>query len=628
MWQRSVKLLLINPKFPESFWSFKWAIDHVLTGKRAINPPLGLATLAALCPEDWQVEIIDENIESVPLEPQADIIGICGMGVQFKRQKELLTFYKNKGYFVVAGGSYASLCPEEYENLPHTIIAGEAEYIWKEFCADFAAGKPRSLYQETGVVSLADSPVPRFDLLKLDKYQSVGLQFSRGCPFSCEFCDIIVMFGRVPRTKSPDQIGRELDQLRKRDIHNVFFVDDNLIGNKRMAKDLLKFLKDYQQRHNYQFQFGTEASLNLASDDDLLQLFREANFVWVFIGIETPDENSLRETKKLQNTRQDILASVQHIYSYGIDIFAGFIIGFDNDTIETFARQYQFIMESGIQSAMVGLLMALPKTPLYKRLQREGRLIPHKNNADNTKLGTNFLPKQMNYADMVHHYCELYKDLLEHRHIADRIRNKIRHLKDPVYQGEHSFTGQLRILGKFIVHGLMRGGVSRLFHFLRSIPFFKPKLIPLMVQDWILGLAMQNYVKRHFIEETAEDSRLSLRYLPVIERVFERYFRQGALEASLDGLKTATANLSISLKGWLERDFFVQAGRHLEKILKNTTTSLTLHIEEFHENQIYQLKCLLNRLSPYGDRIYINIRKELMGLITIDSSVFNLVLEY
>ena len=196
-----MKLLLINPRFPESLWSLKWAVDTLLPNKRAVNPPLGLATVAALCPDDWDVEIVDENVTSIPLRPDAEIIGICGMDAQFERQKALLTFYKRKGYYVVVGGSQASLCPEYYDTLADTVISGEAEYIWPEFCRDLEAGRPQALYRETGVVSLSDSPVPRFDLLALEKYNAVSLQFSRGCPFQCEFCDIIVMFGRKPRAK-------------------------------------------------------------------------------------------------------------------------------------------------------------------------------------------------------------------------------------------------------------------------------------------------------------------------------------------------------------------------------------------------------------------------------------------
>ncbi len=622
-----MRLLLINPRFPESFWSFKWAIDKILPNKRTTHPPLGLATLAALCPKDWQVEIIDENIESIPLEPVADIVGVCGMGVQFKRQKELLTFYKRKGYFVVAGGSYASLCPELYESLANTVVAGEAEYIWKEFCRDFEMGKPKSLYHETGEVDLTDSPVPRFELLKLDKYQAVSLQFSRGCPFRCEFCDIIVMFGRKPRTKSLEQVGMELDALRRINVNNVFFVDDNLIGNKPVAKKLLKFLRVYQTENKFRFHFGTEASLNLAHDDELLDLFRKANFGWVFIGIESPDEESLKETLKFQNTRQDILSSIQKVYSYGIEILAGFIIGFDNDTMETFDKQYRFITKSGIQTAMIGLLTAAPKTPLYERLQKDGRVIPDANNSDNTKLSTNIIPKQMGYEEMVSGYRALYYRLLDNRNIANRIKNKTRYLTNPIYKGSYPLLEQVRVLGRFFIHGLLPGGFSRMFHFFRTIPLSKPRQIPLVIQDWIVGLSMRDYIERHFIQEFEDVNHLTDSYLGLIEKAFPRYLNLGALEVSFNQMKNAAANLSISMKGWLDRDFFVGAAPHIEKVLEHTSSSVTLHIEEFNEAQLEHLNQLLGRLSRYGDRIYINVHERLRDMVRIDSSIFNLVLE-
>lgn len=627
-----MRLLLINPKLPESFWSFKWAVDRVVPHVRTLNPPLGLVTLAALCPKAWEVEIVDENIDSIPLDPCADIVGICGMGVQFRRQKELLMFYRRKGYYTVAGGSYASLCPEAFEPCADTVVAGEAEYIWKEFCQDFERRRPQRLYRETGVVDLKDSPIPRFDLLKVAKYKKMSLQFSRGCPFRCEFCDIIVMFGRKPRIKTLAQVGKELDLLRALKVANAFFVDDNLIGNKRAAKQLLRFLKDYQDTHHYRFSFGTEASLDLAEDDELLHLFREAHFEWVFIGIESPEEESLKETGKLQNARQDILASVRKIYSHGVQVFGGFIVGFDHDTLSTFDKQFRFIMDSGIQAAMIGLLMALPKTPLYLRLEREGRLIPDANDTDNTALGTNFVPKQMQYEEMVRAYHALHHRLLEDKNISTRIRNKTRFLTKPIYHGEYSFRESLIVLRNLYIRGLRPGGVPRMFHFLSSVPFLRPTLIPLVVQDWIVGLAMQDYVKRHFIAEQQQASDIATSYLGMIERAFQRYVARGSLEVSLNQVKTVAANLSISfnfsiaLKGWLDRAFYRRAARQLERLLEDTTSSLTLHIEEFHEAQLKYLNRLLKRLARHGDRITISVHENLRDLVPIDSSVFNLLL--
>lgn len=499
-----MRLLLINPRFPESFWSSRWALEEILQHTDAVSPPLGLATLAALCPADWDVEIIDENIEAVPLKPEADIIGVCGMGVQFARGKALIEHFRSSGYYVIAGGSYASLCPEHYSAIADTVVAGEAEYIFPEFCQDFARGEPKPLYHETGTVELTDSPTPRFDLLKLDRYRYASLQFSRGCPFRCEFCDIIVMFGRKPRVKDLAQVGRELDQLRRFGIRNAFFIDDNLIGNLPVAKRLLRFLKEYQEKHDYEFNFGTEASLNMAQHTDLLELFRDANFGWVFIGIESTDPASLKETLKTQNLHEDTLTSIRRIYAHGIEVLAGFIIGFDNDTMKTFEQQYQFITEAGIQAAMIGLLTALPKTPLYDRLKREGRLSTLEDNNDNTRPGTNVIPLNMPYDEMVSEYIALYRRLLQDREIALRINNKLRLLNASEYRSGYSNRQALGIIWRLLSRGIFPGGPARVWHFIGTLPLRRPSMLSTVLSDWITALSMREFAERCLAPETEQ----------------------------------------------------------------------------------------------------------------------------
>ena len=614
-----MKLLLINPRFPESFWSFKWAVDSVLPGKRAVNPPLGLATVAALTPASWKVEIVDENVETIPLRPDADIVGVCGMGVQFKRQRELLNYYRASGYHVVAGGSYASLCPERYESLADTVVAGEAEYIWPEFCRDYEAGNSRALYEEKGMVSLADSPTPRFDLLKLDRYTNISLQFSRGCPFRCEFCDIIVMFGRKPRTKSPEQIGRELDALRKSGARSVFFVDDNFIGDKNVAKTLLRSLIEYQHEHRYRFQFGTEASLNLAQDTELLRLMTEANFAWVFIGIESPDEESLKETKKLQNTREDILTSLRRIYEHGLDIFAGFIIGFDHDTLATFERQYRFIIESGIQVAMVGLLTALPKTPLHHRLMTEGRLLPGADGTDNTSIGTNFIPAQIEPGVLVREYRRLYERLLSSRTIGDRIRQKARWLKRPQYRPLYSLRQQLSIVTRFAWLGLSRSP-GRLIQFTRCALFASMRQLPLVISEWITAISMVDFARRHLLVRSEE--RVTAGYLNELQHRLRRYISQISINTD-----AAVPQVSVHVHAGLDRAFYARTARSLRTLLDNTTSTVALHVDQFREDQRVNWRRLLRRLQRDGDRISVSATASLAELLEIDSSVFHLILE-
>ncbi|HVC30432.1 MAG TPA: radical SAM protein, partial [Steroidobacteraceae bacterium] len=596
-----MRLLLINPKHPESFWTFQWAVSEILAGKRAINPPLGLATLAALCPPHWQVRIVDENVEPLPLEPEADLIGIGGMGVQFPRQRELLEYYRSRGHFVVAGGSYASLCPESYERLADTVVCGEAELIWPRFCADFEAGCAQALYREKGTIDLRTSPTPRFDLLKLSLYTTATMQFSRGCPYMCEFCDIIVMFGRKPRHKSLEQIGRELDILRAHGVRKIFFVDDNLIGNVKVAKSLLRFLSDYQDRHRVSFSFGTEASLNLAQDEELMELFRAAHFRWAFIGIESPDEASLRETRKLQNTREDPLAAVQRIQAHGIEVLAGFIVGFDNDTAGTFERQYEFILRSGIQTAMIGLLNAMPRTPLYERLRAAGRLRERGSGGDNTKLDTNVVPLGMSREELISGYRRLHERLLEDGAIARRIINKNRVLGTVRGGMEYGAATSASILVRLLWRGILRGGPARPWHFLRSFPWLTPRQIPATVSDWIVGLSMQDYARRHLGDAAPESPVLWNTRLTGLARAL-RACGTGEVIVGNGAGDCRAPVLALSLRAVPNRRVR-RTARHLRAFLKDTPVRLTLRFEEVHAADLPRLRRLLARLTHFADKV-------------------------
>ena len=599
-----MRLLLINPKAPESFWSFHWAVSEVLPGKRAVNPPLGLATLAALCPPHWQVRIVDENVEPLPLEPEADLIGIGGMGVQFPRQRELLEYYRARGHYLVAGGSYASLCPERYQDLADTVICGEAERIWPRFCAEFAAGAAAPLYREDGTVDPRLSPAPRFELLKLDLYGMATMQFSRGCPYMCEFCDIIVMFGRKPRHKDLEQIGTELDALRARGVRRVFFVDDNLIGDLKAAKRLLRFLIDYQAHHRYEFSFGTETSLNLARDVELMELFRAAHFRWTFIGIESPEEASLRETRKLQNLREDPLTAVRRIHAHGIEVLAGFIVGFDNDTVGTFERQREFIMRSGIQTAMIGLLHAMPRTPLHERLRLAGRLRELDSGGDNTKLETNVVPLRMSREELLQGYRELHAQLLEDAAIARRIIVKTRAFGAVRATAEYGPAGNATILARLLWRGVMPGGAVRIWHFVRSIPWLKPSLIPLAVGDWIVGLSMQDYARRHLgglAPETPAQWRLRL------ARLGRALHRCGAGDVSLsERTEQGAPVLAWSLPAVPARGLR-RAALQLRALLRDTPARLTLRFGDIRATDLPRLRRLLRALRMFADKVCIEI---------------------
>ncbi len=346
----------------------------------------------------------------------------------------------------------------------------------------------------------------------------------------------------------------------------------------------------------------------------------------MFIGIESPDEASLKETGKVQNLRSDILTSVRKIYRYGIDVLAGFIVGFDNDTMTAFERQERFITAAGIQVSMVGLLTALPRTPLYERLEREGRLLSKAEHGDNTGTGTNILPKQMRYEDMVEAHKSLYRRLFNDRNIAARIRNKSRYLRRPVYRGGYPLPKALGILTRLLIRGVVPGGPSRWFRFLATFLINAPRAWPQVISDWISGLAMRDYIDRRFSSDLPRERSMARAAMARIKRRCSASLARGTLAIRTTVTDTG-AHLGVTLRGFNEPRIFDRAGRQLERLLRRSAVRLTLNVDELAESQRPHLDDLLRRLARYGDRVSIRIKGTLRQALRIDSSVFHLVLE-
>src|SRR5207253_1045942 len=369
--------------------------------------------LAALTPAEHQVTLLDENVDAIDCRrlATADIVGLTGMSVQRFRMREILTELKARGLFTIVGGPWISVQEDYFGDLADVIFVGEAEETWPQFLHDWQGGQHRSRYEQAAKTDMTKVPTPRFDLLNMDHYLFGSVQFSRGCPFQCEFCDIIVTFGRRPRLKTSTQILAELDALRAQKIEIAFIVDDNLIGNKKAIKLLLHDLVAYQQANGYPFDFFTEASLDLAEDEELMQLIVQANIISVFVGIESPNEKSLRETRKFQNVRPagTLVERVHRIQEAGIEVWCGMILGFDNDDDSIFEAQRAFLKEARIPTAMIGMLSAIPKTPLHARLAGEGRL----DAADEPEFGTNVIPLQMSREELRDGYVQVMRDLYE-----------------------------------------------------------------------------------------------------------------------------------------------------------------------------------------------------------------------
>ncbi len=371
----NLRVLMVWPRFPRSFWGFEGVLE--MLPEKAMTPPLGLITVAALCPDTWEIRLIDHAFEEIRDEDLlwADLVMISAMHAQRVDTRAVLAHARSLGRRTFIGGPWASSEPELLLKVADHVLAGEAEEVFADIARALELGTARRLYRVSEKPDMTSSPMPRFDLLRFDMYTSMPVQFSRGCPFQCEFCDIITIYGRRPRTKTPEQLIGEIDRLRQLGWRNeVFIVDDNFIGNYHKALALARELTDWQEKHGRPFSFYTEASIDLADRPELMAAMVEANFMYVFIGIETPSSDALKESKKFQNLRSDNVHQVRVIQESGLWVLAGFIVGFDSDDESIFARQLEFIERTAITWAMAGVLQAPPTTALYDRMKREGRL--------------------------------------------------------------------------------------------------------------------------------------------------------------------------------------------------------------------------------------------------------------
>ncbi|HEX8115708.1 MAG TPA: B12-binding domain-containing radical SAM protein [Pyrinomonadaceae bacterium] len=450
-----MKVLLVYPEFPETYWSFRHALKF--EGKRAPFPPLGLMTVSAMLPETWERRLVDMNVRRLrdaDIE-WADIVFAGAMIVQKTSLELVVERCRARGKRIVIGGPYVSTT----EHLPDAdhVFVGEAEATLPEFLKDLERGEPRRVYKAAERPSLTSTPVPHFQLADLERYSAMSVQYSRGCPFNCEFCDIIEIYGRVPRTKTNEQMLAELDALRETGWRGlVFVVDDNFIGNKKSVKRFLPDLIEWSESRGRPFSFITEASVNLAEDDALLELMQRANFRRVFLGIETPVEESLKEAQKGQNTRRDLLESVHKIQAYGMEVMAGFIVGFDSDPEDIFDRQINFIRESAIPLAMVGLLQALPDTQLWRRLEREGRLL-RESSGDNTEGSLNFIPR-MDKARLVEGYKRILSTIYSPAEYYQRALDCLSHLTQGPEPRKTRLTSDLAAFARIaLVLGLLDG---------------------------------------------------------------------------------------------------------------------------------------------------------------------------
>jgi radical SAM superfamily enzyme YgiQ (UPF0313 family) len=492
-----MNVLLIYPKFPDTFWSFKHALKFIR--KKATNPPLGLLTVAAMLPDEFHRRVIDINVEGLTDEDLAwaDLAFIGAMAVQRDSAKQTIARCQAAGVKVIAGGPLFTAEPDAFEEVDHLVL-DEAELTLPCFLEDLKSGHLKKIYRAAGFCDLHQTPSPAWDLIDMKKYASMSIQFSRGCPFNCDFCNVTVLFGHRPRLKSAQQVTAELDRMYDSGWRgNIFFVDDNFIGNKQYLKtSLLPALIEWR-KDKKGCVFYTEASINLADDPQLLDLMVKAGFDSVFIGIESPDEDSLTECRKNQNKNRDLLQNVKIIQHSGLQVTGGFIIGFDSDTPSTFRRQIEFIQKSGIVTAMVGLLNAPPGTRLFDRLYRENRVIG-KVSGDNVDGTTNIIPK-MGLPTLLEGYRSIMGHIYSPKHYYRRVKVFLKEFGNSKANTPLDLQRFLAFFRSSIRLGILGKERFHYWYLMIWTLIRKPRLLPLAITLAIYGYHFRKICEIHIL---------------------------------------------------------------------------------------------------------------------------------
>jgi radical SAM superfamily enzyme YgiQ (UPF0313 family) len=492
-----MKILLVYPEYPETFWSFKYALKFI--SKKASLPPLGLLTVAAMLPAEWQIRLVDKNVRKLRDKDilWADYVLLSAMSIQRSSTESVIRQCKNLGVKVIAGGPLFTSVPTEFSMVDHLIL-NEAEITLPLFLADLKQGRARHIYSSSEKADIATTPIPRFDLLDKRRYASMNIQYSRGCPFDCDFCNITVLYGRVPRTKTSFQVTSELDALYSRGWRgSVFIVDDNFIGNKgKLKKEVLPAIIAWMEDRGFPFSLYTEVSINLADDAELMNLMFKAGFNQVFIGIESPNDESLAECSKLQNRNRDLIASVRKIQQAGIEVQAGFIVGFDKDPATIFDRLTEFIQESGIVTAMVGLLNAPHGTKLYERMKHEGRLVKSPT-GDNTDFSINFIPKMSTEA-LLNGYNAVLKTIYAPKQYYARVRFFLKgHYPARVRWSNFQFSYLMAVLKSVVRLGIIGRERYQYWKLFFWSLFRRPGLFPLAITLAIYGFHFRKVFRNH-----------------------------------------------------------------------------------------------------------------------------------